>query len=1008
MPAPSEMTSAPEEISPVPQQPPVTNTPATDTLDISGPTSSLSHEASSSTWSSQTRSGDVVPEQRKPVTNLASLAARVVRHRKSNHEVRYYSQVDMQSVTVRRSKFGKKRTEMLVALDGIDLTISRANAKPRDENKPMRKLANGNNVHRNKPKKKLVLNVRDENVQVDVEKMELVVHKDGRERPIRLQIADEDLTRRWDMAINSARTCDIEQFYELGKLLGRGAYGQVFEAIDVCTQEKRAAKIVHRSSNLKSVEHLSREIEVMKSISHPGIVETYQIFDLKRKIYIVMECVPGGDLFDFVAKQEVLTEAQGSKTMRKILEAVAYLHDRNIVHRDLKPENILCAQDAWPLDIKITDFGFSSILDEGSIDNLMRTPVGTAYFMAPEIITHQGHGPPVDLWACGVILYTILTGRLPFPGRNRDEYFRNVTDGAPRFPQSLWKGISTQALNLVKGLLNTDPKKRLNAIGAMSHDWIASADEFASDTAEIKRNRANLHSTRRRLYKAKSAIIAVAMAQKFRATSIVDLVEKFPIAVDKARAGATKISQKTADKVMDSGDRIGDGAKKIGENVGEGTKKAVEGVKSGAKKSGQKVGEGVKKTGEGIANGAKKTKENVKKTGEGIAKGAKKTKESVGTGVKKAGDGVKKAGEGIKKGAEKVKIDKEKLEKLKIPLEKVRQRRSDNQSGSTSNRGSAGTRRRDRVIHRRRRRARVGRNNSESTRGVESEASADLTGYPTDNGTWAEGSESDAVRDDGAESTSRGLRSIENLRADPTSPQTQSRGVANLFSQQTESPPPDDEFVDAPPAWDHMTEPSMEVSRSLIVSDDIIMASPDTLQHTSSEGADIAKHTSQVSNTSGETSSPVTSMEVSKPFVAADGLPASSPSKLSTTEAADIVKHTSQVSNESGGSGQVASEDEKISAAPASRPKLPPLIGLIGIPPPDICDLGDSGGSSDDMELLGEDSAAAGDKLRQAAAMLLGKEAGAVAKVRMTEASTDSPVSPDAPLSPDVPVADER
>lgn len=543
MPSPFEMPVMPEGISAAPQE-----SPASDTLFVSAP-SSLSHEESSSTSSSQTKSGNVAPVLRTEVLNLASLAARVARRHKSTHEVRYYSQVDMQSVVLRHGKWGQKRTEMLAVLDGTDLSISRTSSRSADESTQMRKHANDNSVHRNKPNKTLVVNVRNENVRVDKDNMDLVVYKDGQERLVRFQISDEDLTCSWDAAITAAKACDINQFYELGELIGRGACSQVFEAVDVCTQEKRATKIVHRSSNLKSVEQLTREIEIMKAVSHPGIVRIHQIFDLKRKVYIVMECVPGGDLFDFVAKQEALAEFQVSNIMRQILEAVAYLHDKNIVHRDLKAENILCVKDEWPLDIKIIDFGSSSISPEGSREDIMYTPVAAAYITAPEIVAQKGHGTPVDLWACGVIMYTILTGSLPFPGRNRDEYFRNVATGEPVFSQRLWNGISNGAKNLVKGLLNKDPKKRLNAIGAMNHKWITSADELPSGSSKIKRNRANLNSSRRRLFKARSAIIAVAMAQKLRAASRVELVEEFPVAVDQAGAGAK--SQK-----------VGEGAKK--------------------------------------------------------------------------------------------------------------------------------------------------------------------------------------------------------------------------------------------------------------------------------------------------------------------------------------------------------------------------------------------------------------------------------------------------------------
>lgn len=688
----------------------------------------------------------------KVFTNLAALAASAVRHQKSSVRVGYFAQDDMKSWAVRRSKFGAKRSDFLVQLEGSDLTVTRrprrfgaaaaaaaeAEAEaaaaareaaaanpvadagmdapplplPLDLGTPPQRplppppppmLADAHN-HR-----KLLFNVREDDIRADPERCELILHRRGRERPLRLQLKSDEICLKWQQALHAARTCNIEMFFTLGQSLGRGAYGEVVVAVDVNTKEKRAVKIVKRGTSLKSVEHLTRELQVMQSVNHPGIVKTYQIFAGKT-IFVVMEYVPGGDLFDFVAQQEKLTEAQGSETMGSILKAVTYLHSINIVHRDLKPENILCSEKSWPLQTKLADFGFSTVLDPDG-DSNMRTPVGTAYFMAPEIITSKGHGQPVDLWACGVILYTILTGRLPFPGRNRAEYFRNVGIGNALYPPSLWKGISENALNLVKGLLNMDPKKRLTALGAVKHTWI----DTPAPNVEIKRNRANLHSRRRKLYKARSAIIAVAMAQKFKATALVELVEKFPEVVEKVGDQTKNFANKTADNFMDAGDRLGEGTRKLKENVGEGTRKFKENVGEnkrkfgeGVKKTGRgmengarKMGEGVKKTGDAIGSGAKKAAggigTGVKKTAEGIGNGAKKTKDVVGSGVKKTTDGIKKTGEGIKKGAEKVKIDK-----LKIPLENLRPKFGGSQAGQQPG-GNA--KKRDRDLFRRKARA---------------------------------------------------------------------------------------------------------------------------------------------------------------------------------------------------------------------------------------------------------------------------------------------------------------
>ena len=587
------------------------------------------------------------PPRPKRIANLAAMATNVLNQREELHTVRYIAQIDLEGWMLRRSKVGSK-TNMWVVLDATTLRI----------------FKNKTGLPR------YTINVRSTHVNVVPEKRELYTrvssgNGSGKDRLLRLFISSEDESYKWKHALESAVNSDITDYYSFGRSLGSGAYGDVVEATDVRTDERRAVKMIQKGNNMKTREHLEREIQVMKTISHPNIVQTYQIFDLKKTIYIVMEYVEGGDLFDFVAQHECLTEAQGSQTIRSIFQAVEYLHRNGIVHRDLKPENILCLNETWPLEIKVTDFGFSSFLDPGSdADNTMRTQVGTAYFMAPEIISNKGHGPAVDSWACGVILYTILTGRLPFPGRNTTEYFNNVIKGRPLFPAVLWKGISADAMSLVKGLLNLDPNKRLTSLGALQHRWIASPAVYAN---EIRRDRSNLHSRRRRLFKARKAIIAVAMANKFKATipQVVDkvgdgtktVVRGIEQGVKKTADGVGEGIKKTASGVKKAGENIGDGTKKVAEEIGEGTKKVAEGIAEGTKKVAEGIGTGVKKTVDGVETGARIVGDGVKKTADGIGDGLKKTADGIETGIKKTADGIetgfKKTADGIEIGFKK-------------------------------------------------------------------------------------------------------------------------------------------------------------------------------------------------------------------------------------------------------------------------------------------------------------------------------------------------------------------
>lgn len=584
--------------------------------------------------------------------DLAAIASSVLKPtvhkpREDEHVVRYIAQIDIEGYMMKRSKVGPS-SSVYVVLEGTALSVSKSKTS--------------SVRHR--------VNVRVTPVHVDVECRELRIYvpMPGKDKLLRLVISSEQSAIKWNEALENAVCSDITEYYDFGSTLGSGAYGEVVKAVHTLTNEVRAVKIIRRSSNMKSQEHLDSEIQVMKSISHPNIVKTFQIFDLRKTIYIVMEFVPGGDLFDFVSQHDCLTEKQGSETMRSIFKAVDYLHRSSIVHRDLKPENILCVNDTWPLTIKVSDFGFANFLDPTKdADDTMHTQVGTVYFMAPEIISNKGHGPAVDLWACGVILYTILTGRLPFPGKNTTEYLSNVVRGKPLFPAILWKDISDDAKSLVKALLNADPNKRLTSLAALQHRWIEWPDATYGAN-EIRRDRSNLHSKRRRLFKARKAIIAVAMAHKFKAT-IPHVVDAMGDSTKKVAGVIEHGVRKTADGIERGFGEIASGVINIGDGIAEGTKKVGEGTKKvamsvsdGTKKVAGGIGTGVKKTMDGMESGARKVGEGVRKTADGIETGFKKTADGLGHGVKKTAGGlergVKLTSESLKRSVDRLLADR--------------------------------------------------------------------------------------------------------------------------------------------------------------------------------------------------------------------------------------------------------------------------------------------------------------------------------------------------------------
>lgn len=306
------------------------------------------------------------------------------------------------------------------------------------------------------------------------------------DKEIRFQLATEAEMYRWAAAIRSASVCNVEDFYRLGEQLGFGSFGAVRLGYDLATGAKRAVKIVERTSNAKELEFVQREINVLLSISHPNIVRTYDIFDERDKIYLVMEFVQGGDFFDYMIKRGKLQEAQAKHVMWQMLQGIDYLHANNIVHRDIKPENVLVVSTS-PLTIQLTDFGFANFIDPASAAPAteMKSMVGTGCYMAPEVIDSRGHGKPVDIFATGVVMFRTLTGKLPFRGMTIQECYKQAMREQADFNSKEWKGISQEARTLCRSMLSADPAQRPSTTGAIQDEWFEFDDEFMSEVQRL-------------------------------------------------------------------------------------------------------------------------------------------------------------------------------------------------------------------------------------------------------------------------------------------------------------------------------------------------------------------------------------------------------------------------------------------------------------------------------------------------------------------------------------------
>lgn len=272
---------------------------------------------------------------------------------------------------------------------------------------------------------------------------------------------------------------EIREKYTLTKTLGRGACGEVKLAFSKGSCEKFAVKLISKkkfSVGGKNQVNLSKqvmsEVKILKALKHPCIIGIEDVIDTPEMLYIVLELVEGGELFDKVVSIDHYDEPTAKLLFYQMVLAVKYLHDQNITHRDLKPENILLSSENNETLIKVTDFGLSKFVDAGSI---MRTFCGTPTYLAPEILVTAGNGAytkAIDTWSLGVILFICLSGYPPFSDERTDmDLPKQIMGGHYTFPKQYWTGISDKAIDLIKKMMTVDPKKRITLGDAINHPW---------------------------------------------------------------------------------------------------------------------------------------------------------------------------------------------------------------------------------------------------------------------------------------------------------------------------------------------------------------------------------------------------------------------------------------------------------------------------------------------------------------------------------------------------------
>ena len=233
--------------------------------------------------------------------------------------------------------------------------------------------------------------------------------------------------------------------------------------------QKFAIKSIEKSKLKKDFYLLKRELQTLRRLDHPNVIKFYETYQDDRYFYLVMEYCSGGELLDKIAKQGKLNEDEVANIMQKAFSAVKYLHTLGVVHRDLKPENFMFSSNDSDSEAKIIDFGLSKYMGD-SPNYKLSTAVGTALYMAPEILTGS-YDERCDNWSLGVIMYVLLSGCPPFEGNNSNAVLQKVVQGKYTLNTPEWKKISSEAKNLIQGLLVVDPRQRFTASEALNHEW---------------------------------------------------------------------------------------------------------------------------------------------------------------------------------------------------------------------------------------------------------------------------------------------------------------------------------------------------------------------------------------------------------------------------------------------------------------------------------------------------------------------------------------------------------
>ncbi|XP_029685114.1 calcium/calmodulin-dependent protein kinase (CaM kinase) II beta 1 isoform X21 [Takifugu rubripes] len=276
-----------------------------------------------------------------------------------------------------------------------------------------------------------------------------------------------------------ATTTRFTDEYQLYEELGKGAFSVVRRCVKLCTGQEYAAKIIN-TKKLSARDHqkLEREARICRLLKHPNIVRLHDSISEEGFHYLLFDLVTGGELFEDIVAREYYSEADASHCIQQILEAVLHCHQMGVVHRDLKPENLLLASKCKNAAVKLADFGLA--IEVQGDQQAWFGFAGTPGYLSPEVLRKEAYGKPVDIWACGVILYILLVGYPPFWDEDQHKLYQQIKAGAYDFPSPEWDTVTPEAKNLINQMLTINPAKRITAQEALKHPWVCQRSTVAS------------------------------------------------------------------------------------------------------------------------------------------------------------------------------------------------------------------------------------------------------------------------------------------------------------------------------------------------------------------------------------------------------------------------------------------------------------------------------------------------------------------------------------------------